>query len=387
MSHEIRTPMTAILGFAENLLDPGMSESERLKAAQTICTNGDHLLQIINDILDVSKVEVGKLEVECIRFAPVQVVAEVKSLAQCQAHAKDLSFNIEYTGPFPETIKSDPTRLRQILVNLVGNAIKFTNEGGVRLVMRFVDSDVISGTEPGEPKLQFDVIDSGIGMTPEQMGRLFRPFSQADSSTTRRFGGSGLGLAISKHLANMLGGDIMVESEHAKGSLFRVTIETRPLQGVRMLDDPAFATIVRSEPAPPERSEQLELDCRILLVEDSPDNQRLIDYVLQKAGAEVVIVENGKLAVNLALGARDEGNPFDAILMDMQMPVMDGYEATMYLRQRGYDGPIIALTAHAMGDDRDKCIKAGCDAYATKPINRKELVETIREQVASASVA
>ena len=402
MSHEIRTPMTAILGYTETLLDPDQSESERLSAVHTVRRNGDHLLQIINDILDISKIEAGKLDVEHIRCSPVQVVSEVQSLMQVRADAKKLSFRIEFTGAVPETIESDPTRLKQILVNLVGNAIKFTEMGGVRLVTRFISVNggqcppymanggqcppytAGDGTEKGfsvqEPMMQFDVLDTGLGMTEEQVGRLFQAFAQADTSTTRKFGGTGLGLMISKRLSEMLGGDITVESKPGEGSLFRVMVTTGLLEGVKMLDDPTTAVIAQPE-AVDFGDAVAKLDCRILMAEDGPDNQRLIGHILKKAGADVTIVENGKLALDAALAARDDGQPFDVILMDMQMPVMDGYEATGQLRQKGYSGPIIALTAHAMASDRQKCIDAGCDDYATKPIDRKKLIEKIRSHL------
>jgi len=389
MSHEIRTPMAAILGFTETMLDPDLSDSERLNAVHTVRRNGEHLLQIINDILDISKIEAGKLEVERIRCSPVEVVAEVKSLMQVRADAKNLPFSIEYIGAVPETIASDPTRLKQILVNLAGNAIKFTETGGVRFITRLVD-------DGAAPSMQFDLVDTGLGMTEEQVGKLFQAFAQADTSTTRQFGGTGLGLMISRRLAEMLGGTITVESKPGEGSLFRVTVSTGPLEGVKMIADPLSATILDPEGAAgssPRGASQVEacglskLDCHILLAEDGPDNQRLISHVLKKAGAEVKIVENGKLAVEAALGAlhgRRAGDPeraFDVILMDMQMPVMDGYEATGLLRQKGYTRPIIALTAHAMASDRQKCIDAGCDDYAAKPIDRRKLIETIRKHL------
>ncbi len=380
MSHEIRTPMTAILGFTETMLDPDQSASEKLNAVHTVRRNGEHLLQIINDILDISKIEAGKLEIEHIRCSAIQVVADVKSLMQVRADAKNLPFNIEFIGAVPEAIESDPTRLKQILVNLIGNAIKFTETGGVRLVTRFVD-------DAAEPNMQFDVVDTGLGMTEEQVGKLFQAFTQADTSTTRKFGGTGLGLMISKRLAEMLGGDITVESKPGEGSLFRVTVTTGPLDGVKMLDDPTTATSVQPETAAAAKGDAARLDCRILLAEDGPDNQRLIAHLLKKAGAEVTVKENGKLAAEAALAARDEGNPFDVILMDMQMPVMDGYEATGLLRQKGYTNPIIALTAHAMASDRQKCLDAGCDDYATKPINRKKLIETVRQHLATPTMA
>jgi len=382
MSHEIRTPMTAILGYSETLLEDGditVAPRGRVEAIHTIRRNGNHLLQIINDILDISKIEAGKLKVEHIQCSPVRLVADVKSLMQVRADAKNLHLCLEYSGVIPETIESDPTRLKQILVNLTGNAIKFTETGGVRLVTRFVNTDPIGGMGPAKPMLQFDVIDTGIGMTEEQTGRLFQAFAQADTSTTRKFGGTGLGLMISKRLSEMLGGTITVESKPGMGSTFRVTVVTGSMDGVKMLDDHATATCVRPETAAETKQEADKLYCRILLAEDGPDNQRLIAFVLKKAGADVTVVEDGKLAAHVALAALEESVPFDVILMDMQMPVMDGYEATRLLRQKGYTRPIIALTAHAMAGDRQECIDAGCDDYASKPIDRKGLIATIQK--------
>jgi len=377
MSHEIRTPMTAILGFADLLLAEGdlaKAPPDRLQAIQTIRRNGEYLLQILNDILDVSKIEAGKLDVERMRCSPVGLVAEVQSLMQVRADGKNLSLNVEFVSAIPETIETDPTRLKQILINLIGNAIKFTEEGGVRLLIRFL------GQDPACLRMQFDVVDTGIGMTAEQTARLFQPFTQADSSTSRKFGGTGLGLAISKRLANMLGGDINVESEPGKGSTFRVTTVIGSVEGVRMLDPSTEIAIVKSAGSA-SRSYGCDLNGRILLAEDAPENQRLISHVLTRAGADVTVVENGKRAAEAALAARDEGNAFDVILMDMQMPEMDGYEATSLLRQKGYTGTIIALTAHAMASDRKRCLAAGCDHYATKPIDREALCRTIRAYI------
>ncbi len=381
MSHEIRTPMTAILGYAENLLDPEFSQSERLNAVHTIRRNGEHLLEIINDILDLSKIEAGKLQLERLPCSPIQVVANVQSLMKVRADSKSLPLTVEYVGPIPETIQSDPTRLRQILVNLIGNAIKFTETGGVRLVIRLVDADSDSGRDSRTPMIQFDVIDTGIGLTPEQMSGLFQAFTQADTSTTREFGGTGLGLSISKRLAEILGGDITVESTPEKGSTFRVRIATGPLDGVKMPKNPAGSTAARLEEAAAAKPDEANLKCRILLAEDGLDNRRLVSFMLKRVGAQVTAVENGKLAADAALAARDQGSAFDVILMDMQMPVMDGYEATGLLRRKGYKGSIIALTAHAMAGDREKCLNAGCDGYATKPIDRAKLIDMIRSHL------
>jgi PAS domain S-box-containing protein len=370
MSHEIRTPMTAILGFSDILME-SVSDRERLDAASTIKRNGEYLIRIINDILDLSKIEAGKMDVEHIRCSLCQILAEVAELMRVRANAKNLPLEIEYEGPIPQNIRSDPTRLRQILINLTSNAIKFTEVGTVRLVTRLLDA------ESAEPKIQFDVVDSGVGMTVEQIVRLFRPFHQADTSTTRKFGGTGLGLTISKRLAKKLGGDIAVKSTYGEGSTFTVTVGTGPLDGVVLLDNPpkdiSFWDDIDTPPA------KAKLDCRVLLAEDGPDNQRLISFLLKRAGAEVVLAENGQIALDLALAARNEGRPFDVILMDMQMPVMDGYNATGKLRAAGYEGPIIALTAHTMSTDRDKCLAAGCDDYMIKPIDREMIIATVAQ--------
>jgi two-component system, cell cycle response regulator len=377
MSHEIRTPITAILGFAEELLEePGLGRAppECSSAIRTIHRNGRHLLELINDILDLSKIEAGKLNVERIACAPAQVLAEVIELMRIRADAKNLSLTLECAGEFPETVKTDPLRLRQILINLVGNAIKFTEKGSVKVVARLAHDPEKTA------RLQIDVIDTGIGLTAEQISNLFMPFNQADSSTTRKYGGTGLGLTISKRLAEMLGGEIAVESTPGEGSTFRVIVDPGPLEGI-----PMIKTIVR-EPLPdhaptelPVKLEDITMNVRVLLAEDGPDNQRLIVHLLKKAGGDVTVVENGRLAVEQAILARERGMPFDVILMDMQMPVLDGYTATRELRARGCAGPIIALTAHALDEDRKKCLVAGCDDYIPKPIDRQKLLSAVAE--------
>jgi PAS domain S-box-containing protein len=374
MSHEIRTPMTAILGFTDVLLgEPDMEQSPpgRVEAIQTIQRNGKYLLELINDILDLSKIEAGKLDVERIACSPAQVLAEVADLMQVRADAKNVALTLEYSGGIPESIQSDPLRLRQILVNLVGNAVKFTETGCVRVVAYLVQ-------RLGKPTLlRIDVIDTGIGLSQPQILELFTPFSQADSSTTRKFGGTGLGLTISKRLTEILGGDISVVSEPGKGSTFSVTVETGDIEGVRLLQSPLEAALPAESTSSRVTAAAVRLDCPILLAEDGPDNQRLITFLLRNAGATVTLAENGQVAYDEALAAHARGEPFAAILMDMQMPVMDGYDATRGLRQAGYQGPIIALTAYAMKHDGQKCLNAGCDAYLAKPIDRSTLLETI----------
>lgn len=380
MSHEIRTPMTAILGYTEILeLEAKTHQMPELfsDALDTIKRNGGHLMELINDILDLSKIEAGKLDIESIACSPQSIVEEVLELVQVRAEAKGLKLEASYQFPLPAKIKSDPTRIRQILINLIGNAIKFTEVGTIRLETSLLEI-------PGEePQIQFSVIDQGIGMSESQLSNLFRPFTQADSSTTRKYGGTGLGLTICKRLANVLGGDISVSSEHNKGSRFSATVRTGNLEGVERIQE----LQKRITPENETREENHPQFCLIqefplkgktvLLAEDGPDNQKLIAFILKKAGAEVTLAENGEVARQAVLKALDAGLLFDVILMDMQMPVLDGYEATRKIREQGYLAPIISLTANAMEGDRDKCINAGCNDHITKPIDRKKLVGMI----------
>jgi len=378
MSHEIRTPMTAILGFAEAVLNgcPGDCDHGRgdlREQLEIILHSGRYLLDLINDILDLSKIEADKLEVERIACSPRAIVGQVETLVQPRCEAKGLALDVAAEGALPETVVTDPMRLRQILINLLGNAIKFTDAGRVGLAMRL-------GTLPdGEPTLECDVTDTGIGMTEEQADRLFQPFSQADASTTRMYGGTGLGLAISKRLAAALGGDLrLVATRPGEGSRFRVTVAAGSLAGVRSVEPNGLSAQTADAGADAAAIDETPLSCRVLLAEDNPVNQKLVTMVLEKAGARVTVVDNGRLAVDAALAARDSGAPYDVVLMDMQMPVMDGYTATAALRERRYGGPIVALTAHAMAADRRRCLDAGCDAYASKPIDRAELIGTVR---------
>jgi signal transduction histidine kinase/ActR/RegA family two-component response regulator len=378
MSHEIRTPITAILGFVEVLLEECQGDWGR-EELDTIQRNGEHLLAIINDILDISKIEARRMTVERIPCSPLQVVADVNSLMHVRASAKGLALRVEFHTAIPKTIQTDPTRLRQILINLIGNAVKFTEIGEIKLVVSFLPGD--------RPMMQFDVIDMGIGMTEKETHSLFEQFSQAETSTARRFGGTGLGLAISKRLAEMLGGDvILVQTQPGLGSHFRVIIATGSLEGVGMMELPNLLTLQEGARLGQGTIGQkitpyILLRGNILLAEDGPDNQRLIAHILKKAGAEVTIVDNGKKAVDAARAQAKAGHPYDLILMDMQMPVMDGYEATRTLREEGYTGWIVALTAHAMASDRQKCLNAGCNDYATKPIQRKEFFATLARYI------
>lgn len=373
MSHEIRTPMTAILGFVDDLLDDKEEErpkQERRESLKTIRRNGLYLLEIINDILDMAKIESGKMTIERITVNVPRLIGDVVSTLQVRAEDQGIELRSSVRGEIPEEIKTDPTRLRQILINLAGNAIKFTKEGSVEIIVSCL------GRDGREPMLRIDVVDTGIGMNEEQLGRLFEAFTQADASTTREFGGTGLGLVISKRFAEMLGGDITVESEAGEGTTFSVTIKTGPLDrtiNVDTLEHAPEPSMIMQVPTLGEFA-----GMRILLVDDAPDNQMIISRFLEKKHASVTIAGNGKEAIEqIYIAARDEKWPYDIVLMDMQMPVMDGYEATRKLRKAHYPGPIIALTAHAMGKDRDLCLECGCNDYATKPIDRASLTECI----------
>jgi PAS domain S-box-containing protein len=389
MSHEIRTPMSAILGYADLLVaEEGVDQAppHRVEAFRTIKRNGEHLLQVINDILDLSKIEAGKLQLERMRCSLPDLIADVQRIVKQRALAKQLPLNFTLADDLPVTIETDPTRLRQVLINLIGNAIKFTDQGMVSVDVRLIEA------EGGGARMEFAVSDTGIGMTAEQLDRLFQPFSQADASTSRRFGGTGLGLTISKRIVDQLGGEVLVESQYGRGSTFRAIVPIGAADPTPRVDQRAATPSGQRETLPTNQSLEA-LDCRILLAEDGLDNQRLLTFVLGKAGAHVTLAENGEAAVKLVLesmhSAREQGDvkPFDVILMDMQMPVLDGYQATRRLRAEGCATPIIALTAHAMQGDREHCLAAGCDDYLTKPIDRHVLCAAIRRHVSARSAA
>jgi signal transduction histidine kinase/CheY-like chemotaxis protein len=390
MSHEIRTPMTAILGYIDLMAEScpnqcDFSRTERHRYLETISRNARHLLEIINGILDLSKIEAGKLILEHASCSSVQLIADVLSMMRVRANEKRIGLEAQIDGPIPETIRSDHTRLKQILINLIGNAVKFTETGTVTLIARCAKPGAGENPASRPVRLVFEVRDTGIGMSREQIEQVFRPFTQADASMTRRYGGTGLGLIISKRLANLLGGDIEVESTPGAGSVFRFWFETELTPETVFVRDPSL-TMMKTAGALEIQAENMPADipCRVLLAEDGPDNQRLITAFLKKIGAAVELAENGRIAVEKALEARDHGRPYDIIFMDMQMPEMDGYQATRLLRSREYPGPIVALTAHAMAQDAQKCLAAGCDEYLTKPIDRKLLVATIHKRLAAA---
>ena len=371
MSHEIRTPMSAIMGYTD-ILSRQLTDPDDLKCASVIRHNGKFLLEIINDILDISKIEAGKLEIQKQRFRVDQLVADVRSLMNVRAAEKGIPLVVEFVSQIPKTIRSDSKRLKQILVNLIGNAIKFTKAGSVQVKVQFVPND------GDTPQMRFDIVDTGIGISVRQLKKLFQPFTQADSSVIRKFEGTGLGLSISQRLARMLGGEITVESSCNVGSIFTLTIETGPVENI-MLIEPSMIGSRTTAPLRPKS--QLDLRGRILIVDDRRDMRFLAQQMIEDAGATTALATNGRDAIKKIKQAESNGQPFDLIAMDMQMPVLDGYEATRRLRSGGYAKPIIAVTAHAMEGDRNRCIDAGCTDYITKPLDCPKFIAMLAEHL------
>ncbi|MFN0011160.1 MAG: ATP-binding protein [Phycisphaerales bacterium] len=369
MSHEIRTPLTAILGFADLLREDGditAAPSSRLQAIETINNAGQHLLAVINDILDLSKIEADRMTVEATETDLPAVLHDVVSLMQARADGKGVALSVVLTTPLPRRVLSDPTRLRQILMNLTGNAVKFTDAGAVTL-----RATVAAGDAEGPMRLVIDVEDTGAGMDAEQARQLFVAFGQADTTVTRKFGGTGLGLVISQRLARLMGGEVtLLRSVPGQGSCFRIDLPLRPIAGCATFADVAKPPVVPATAT----GESLKLTGHILLAEDGPDNQRLISFHLKKAGATIGVADNGRIALEMLDAAAAAGRPYDLLLTDMQMPEMDGYTLAQTLRQRGDTLPIVALTAHALTGDRDRCLTAGCNDYASKPIDKKMLI-------------
>ncbi len=381
MSHEIRSPLTAILGYADLIADEEgrpQAAANRQRYLETIRHAGQHLLTIINDILDLSKVEAGRLTLERIDMAVPTLLLELRELLQPRANEKGIELQVCLATPIPDVMLGDPTRLRQILMNLLGNAIKFTEAGRVQVTASIA-------REAAGQRLVIDVADTGPGMTQEQAAQLFCPFVQADNTVTRKYGGSGLGLVISRRLARMMSGDVtLARTSPGMGTCFRLEL---PVESAA--DAPTIEHLEDATPTPRATSTPSwpALEGRILLAEDGPDNQRLISLLLRKAGAEVEIAENGAVAWEKMQSAAAAGQPFDLLLTDIQMPVLDGYSLSLKLRASGWSLPIVALTAHAMAESRQRCLEAGCNEVATKPINRRQLLETCARHLACAAAA
>ncbi len=365
MSHEIRTPMNAILGFADMLLEDE-EDREKRDALDIVKRNGKHLLGLIDDILDLAKVEAGKLTLSYEQIDPIHLVEEVCAALRPKAAAKGLALGVESVGWLPQSIITDPTRLQQVITNLVANAIKFTEQGRITVHVR------TGRFNTEHEQIEFAVQDTGVGMNAEQQSRVFESFQQGDAGMSRRHGGSGLGLTISKRLVSLMGGAMTVQSEPNAGTTVSVRIRLRTSGS----DEPRQPTQDEKRHAAinPRKTSTSLADKRILVVEDGPDNQVLITRLLRSAGASVEMAADGQIAIDI-VNAQREDEAFDIILMDMQMPVLDGYEATRQLRTNNYQRPILALTAHAMIGDRERCLEAGCDDYLTKPIDRLTLID------------
>ncbi len=366
MSHEMRTPLTAILGYADLIADPDASSTDLTNNLAVIRRNGKHLLSLIEDILDLATIEEGRMSLRITACNTLPFVDDIQTVARLRAVERGLDFQVKFLTPVPELIFLDATRLKQALLNLLSNAVKFTRDGAVNLEIEFVQ--LVRGERP---VLRFHVVDTGIGITAAAVSDLFRPFQQIDDKFDREFDGTGLGLAITKQIAEVLGGDIAVTSEPGAGSRFVLTIAVGDV-AEQPLVTPETIGEVSAEPVAKPKVDLSGLS--VLYAEDGLDNQFLVKAILRKAGAKVELAPNGAIAVEMATEKE-----YDIILMDIQMPVMDGLEATRLIRQNGYQRSIVALTANAMANDRRLSAEAGCVEHLTKPINRMILLETVRD--------
>ena len=354
ISHELRTPLGAMLGFAELALET-TSQEEKADYVQTILRNGKELLRIVDEVLDISKAESNSIEIEKVRFSLSDFLKDIGHLMEVRAKQKNLNLKFVSQGNLPTFIYSDPYRLRQILLNVIGNAIKFTEQG-----------TVTAETVQEGDLVKFTVTDTGIGIDSVQAEKLFRPFAQADDSTTRKFGGTGLGLYLSRRLARLLGGDVKIlQSTAGQGSRFEVSVCMHLDEALGQSHE-HLGLLIGSQGTPATATKG-----KILVVDDSIDNQQLIAAYLRTSGVEYALASRGAQAVDMA------DNSYSAILMDIQMPEMDGFEALKKIREKGVKIPVIALTAHAMKGDRELCVQAGFDDYLSKPISRFSLNECL----------
>ncbi len=373
MSHEIRTPMNAIIGFSEVLEEEPLTGQQK-EYVKMILDSSKHLLELINGILDFSKIEAGRMRVESIECDVRTLLANIESLMSPSAKHKQLELKINCDENAPAAIVTDPAKLRQCIINLVSNSIKFTEQGCVRLIARPITKD-------NRSFMEFEVSDTGIGIPAEKLSILFKSFSQADGSTTRKYGGTGLGLAITRQLANLMGGDIIVQSETGKGSTFRLFVPTN-ITGNQQYEhgNSAGELITKKEHRDSQNDAQSEFTGRVLVADDSPTNQLLIKLLLEKLGFVVTVAQNGMEVIEAV-----KNQHFEMIFMDMQMPEMNGYTAAKRLRSMEVKTPIIAMTANIDEEDKNQCLQAGCDDYISKPIDRTYLIKVISSHLAAAS--
>ncbi len=371
ISHQIRTPLNAIIGFSQVLAGQDLTDEQK-HYADIITESSENLLQLIDDVLDLSRLEVGKLDIQISECSLGCLLAITESLMRPAAMEKGLKFEILQCGELPAHIRTDFVRLRQCLINLIGNSIKFTETGHVYVNVSIQQLD-------GKPCIRFDVEDTGIGIPPDKQQLIFERFIQTDGVAGRRFPDAGLGLAITKRLANLLGGDVSINSQPGSGSVFTLRIPA----GLDIKSQPPLDryNFVNELNCGCDLSEQVKFSGQVLVAEDSRANRILSRLLLERLGLEVTTAENGEEALNKALT-----QPFDLIFMDIQMPNMDGYQVVETLRRKAVTIPIVALTAHTTDRDREKCIAAGCNDCLSKPINRKELVEILTKYLASESI-
>ena len=362
MGHEFRTPMNAIMGFASLLNEESLSDSERSQLSSSIHESSKELNKLIESMLDLSAIESGQLSVLHSQCSIHEILTQIKVDTASSVHAKNLSLDIYFDESCPMNIFTDPKRLQQILINLVDNAIKFTEQGQIRIEAKSIETE-------SSPMLEIKVIDSGIGINEDKLETIFDPFTQAQDNLTRNFGGAGLGLAVSKDLAKALGGNVSVESTPGEGSTFTLTIDAdaQPDQ------QPASAQDEQNQ-----TTKSLD-STKILIVDDAKDNRILLQLILKRSGSQTEFAQDGQQAIDAVNAAIKSGSPYDLILMDMQMPILDGYHATVALREQGITTPIIAVTAHALEGDREHCLNAGCDEYMSKPVDKTKLIETCIE--------
>ncbi|MBN1125139.1 MAG: PAS domain S-box protein [Sedimentisphaerales bacterium] len=364
MSHDIRTPMNGIIGFSDILTEQELT-NEQHEYVDIIRNCGKHLLCLIDDILDLSKIEAGKMNIEMRECSPTEILETIEPLMKSQASQKGLEFQIAAADTLPARITADPSRLTQCLTNLINNAIKFTEQGHVYVNISLQEDN-------GKTFIRFEIEDTGIGIAAEKQDDIFEAFVQADKSTTRTFGGTGLGLTITKSLAELMGGSLSLTSEYGKGSVFSFIVPA----GTKLVTHCPVEGYGSKKPCCNTQDRGTECSGRILVVEDNLFNQKLMTTLLEKWGYEVALADDGDMAVRMILD-----QSFDLVLMDMQMPNKDGYEATIELRRKGISIPIIALTANAMKGDREKCLEAGCDDYLSKPIDQNKLRDLLKQLI------
>jgi signal transduction histidine kinase/DNA-binding NarL/FixJ family response regulator len=376
MSHEIRTPLSAVVGYADLLAGAGQSHADRAAWTRDLRRNSNHLLSLVNDILDLSKIEAGKMEIRRESTSPFDILMHVLSMMEAVAAEKLLDLSVRFDGLIPREIQSDPIRIRQILINLVGNALKFTDRGEIVVSVSCKIDDLLDTTQ-----LRIVVEDTGIGITPEQIENIFSPFTQVATSEDRRAGGSGLGLDISSRMARMLNGDLSVESNLGRGSQFTLTLDVGRSSDIDWVDAAELEDLEATPLEETGETDSLLKGASLLIVEDGEHNRRILEYLLEEAGATVYSATDGLGGVAAVQAAREQNNDFDVILMDIQMPRMNGIEATEQLRSMGVETPIIALTAYALARDQENCLAAGCTDYVAKPFVASDLKRIIAKHL------